>query len=196
MFISHCLKKTTNIEQSFTTIYTFYIFECENCTMQNDVFVRKKKSSVDRTLDSDSLKWETYSKLLHVWSSFTTLCNVQFSDTNWPYAKRRCHTWRDPAVRRNSTVFHEDLADKRGICHFFFFKLACSHHATTHSSWSDAPPTVWTLQGSSPVLPVAAQTLTSPSWAWHADRSGNWLWTSAIWRGRGQLVTFLNDSGD
>lgn len=79
---------------------------------------------------------------------------------------------------------------------FFFFKLACSHHATTHSSWSDAPPTVWTLQGSSPVLPVAAQTLTSPSWAWHADRSGNWLWTSAIWRGRGQLVTFLNDSGD
>lgn len=121
MFISHCLKKTTNIEQSFTTIYTFYIFECENCTMQNDVFVRKKKSSVDRTLDSDSLKWETYSKLLHVWSSFTTLCNVQFCDTNWPYAKRRCHTWRDPAVRRNSTVFHEDLADKRGICHFFFF---------------------------------------------------------------------------
>lgn len=61
-----------------------------------------------------------------------------------------------------------------------YHRLTADHHATTHSTWaSDAPPTVWTLQGSSAVCPQSAARLPSPSWAWHTARSGHWLWSSA-----------------
>lgn len=66
---------------------------------------------------------------------------------------------------------------------------------TMHSSWdSEAPPTLWTLQGSSPIRPRSGPRLPSPSWGWGAAVSALWLWSSE--GSEQKVIIFANWTGE